>query len=98
MLRQVEDFTEDDVMNRLSVVERELDRIRDIRDEYQDGVEEFIDVYKEHMENDPNRTLENWRRDISEVGAIVKQHAHKIREKKTTLENAVSQARSLEIQ
>ena len=44
--RAVADFTEDDLLtHRINVMERDLDRIRDLRDDYQDGLEVFLDKY-----------------------------------------------------
>jgi len=45
IVREMEDFTEEDVTtSRITVLERDLDRIKELRNQYQDGVEDFIDI------------------------------------------------------
>ena len=103
IVREMEDFTEEDVVtSRVTVLERDLDRIKELRNQYQDGVEDFIDEYQEYLRADPNNSLDNWQRDVKVIGLEVKAHANKIRSKKESLVPTSimsdSEKRSLDIQ
>ena len=103
LVRELEDFTEDDVTtSRISVLERDLDRIKDLRNEYQDGVEDFLDEFEDALADDPSGALDKWRRDLRVIGQEVKSHADKIRSKQQSLESGAGmselQKRSLQIQ
>ena len=86
IVREMDDFTEEDVTtSRITVLERDLDRIKELRNQYQDGVEDFIDEYCSYLEGDPANPLDKWKRDVKAIGLEVKAHADKIRSKKESL-------------
>ena len=85
LMLEMEDFTEDDVStSRVSRLEIDLADIKSLRNQYQDGVLDFIEEYKSELEEDPT-VLSEWRADVSAVGLIVKRHADKIRTRKESL-------------
>ena len=84
LIREMDEFTEDDVCSsRLPVLERDLSEIKKLKNEYQDHVEDYIENYKDLIED--TEGLERWKSDIKEVGKMVKIHARKIRDKKESL-------------
>ena len=95
LVRRMDEFVEDDInTSRISVMERDLDRISDMKDNYQDGVEDFIDRYRDII--DEPSVLVRWTQDVSAIGQEVKAHADKIRTKAAVVMSTNS--RSLEIQ
>ena len=87
LIREMDDFTEDDVStSRITVLERDLDRIKDLRDEYQEGVDDFIDEFSEALSGDANNPLDRWKADIRVIGKEVKAHADRIRSRKEELQ------------
>ena len=78
LVRMMNEFTEADInTSRITVMERDLDRIREMKDDYQDGVDDFIDKYRGNTDDDS--VLERWSEDITLIGDKVKIHADKIR-------------------
>jgi hypothetical protein len=85
LLLEMEDLTESDVStSRVHRLELDLADIKTLRNQYQDGVLDFIEEYKSELEEDPI-VLQEWRADVSAVGLIVKRHADTIRTKKESL-------------
>lgn len=84
LVREMDEFAEDDVCSsRLPVLERDLSEIKRLKNEYQDHVEDYIENYKDEIDDEEG--LERWKRDVQEVGKMVKNHARKIRDKKESL-------------
>ena len=49
---EMNDLTEDDLTTlRITVLERDIDRMRDIRNQYQDGIEDFLEEYNDVINN-----------------------------------------------
>ena len=101
LVREMDEFTEEDVTtSRVTVLERDLDRIKEMKNEYQDGVEDFLEEYNELV--DDVSVLVRWRADVSAIGREVKEHANRIRAKKESLsptsQLSEMEMRSLEIQ
>ena len=75
----IEEFTEDDIdLARIPTVERDLDRILEKRNEFRNGVRDFLEDYGEHIETSAQAT---WRNSITALNAAVKTHAKKIKAK-----------------
>jgi len=50
----MKDFTEEDVTtSRITVLESDLDRLKELRNQYQNGVEDFIDEYYQRVMRKP---------------------------------------------
>ena len=75
----IEELTEDDV-DTVSVytVDRDLDRILQKRDDFRNGVRDFLEDYNEHLEIAAQNT---WKAAISTLNTEVKNHAKNIRTK-----------------
>ena len=101
LVREMEDLTVDDLTTaRVLVLERDLDRIRLLRNEYQDGIEDFLEEFQ-HLVEDENVLL-RWRGEVPAIGREVKEHANRLRTKMEYL-NPTSrfsemEKKSLEIQ
>ena len=79
-MREMEDLTVDDLTTaRVLVLERDLDRIRVLRNEYQDGIEDFLEEFQ-HLVEDENVLL-RWRGEVPAIGREVKEHANRLRTK-----------------
>ena len=70
LFRVMEDFPPDDVVARMSVLERDLREIRDIQDGYCDAVDDYIDDYSSELEQDPEQARQ-WDLDKRNVRAQV---------------------------
>ena len=77
LTRHMREFVEDDInTSRIKVMEADLARIRDMKDDYQDAIEVFLDMFSDTM---GSRAVDTWNREVSVVGKEVKVHADKIR-------------------
>ena len=64
LLLEMEDLTESDVStSRVHRVELDLADIKTLRNQYQDGVLDFIEEFKSELEEDPI-VLQEWRADV----------------------------------
>ena len=99
--RKMFEFKEDDInTSRITVMERDLDRISDMKDDYQDDVEDFIEKWRDLIGGVSG--FNQWARDVIAVGEEVKAHADRIRTRALLITSSKSasatEARSLEIQ
>ena len=99
--RKMFEFKEDDInTSRITVMERDLDRISDMKDDYQDDVEDFIEKWRDLIGGVSG--FNQWARDVIAVGEEVKAHADRIRTRALQITSSKSasatEARSLEIQ
>lgn len=62
------------------MVERDLEKIKVMKNHYQDSVEDFIEKYEDNVVD--SRGLDGWREDVLTVGQLARQHAKQIRLKK----------------
>ena len=99
--REMAEFVEDDLStSRITVMEAELARIRDLKSDYQDSIEAFLDLFGELI---GSKAVETWNKELLEVGKTVKAHANKIRTRAAQITTAVTtndanSARALQIQ
>ena len=88
LVREMNDLSEEDLStSRITVLERDLDRIRDLRNQYQDGIEDFLDEYRDII-NDPS-VEQQWMNEVTDIGRLVKDHANRLRTKKEQLHPTV---------
>ena len=70
------EFGENDLTtSRIIVMEADLARIRDLKDNYQDAIEVFLDNFADFIGSEAVNT---WNKELSDVGEVVKAHADKI--------------------
>ena len=69
---------EDIIVSRVPIVERDLDRILEKRDEFRNSVRDFLEDHGEHLETTAQTT---WRTSITSLNNEVKSHARQIRNK-----------------
>ena len=95
--RSINEFGEDDLAtSRINVMEADLSRIRDMKDEYQDAIELFLDRFEDLIGSE---VISNWQKEISDIGEVVKSHADKIRTRAAQITAAAtSSTRSLDVQ
>ena len=100
LTRKMFEFKEEDInTSRIQVMERDFDRINDMKDDYQDDVEDFIDKYRNTIQN--SSALNQWAEEVITVGEEVKDHADRIRTRAaliSTPRSSDTEARSLQIQ
>ena len=101
LVRRMEEFTVGDInTSRITVMERDLDRIAEMKDDYQDGVLDFIEKFGDIIED--VTVLDRWERDVHLIAQEVKTHADTIRTRAaqvtTTSRTSDNEARSLQIQ
>ena len=94
------EFGENDLTtSRIIVMEADLARIRDLKDNYQDAIEVFLDNFADFIGSEAVNT---WNKELSDVGEVVKAHADKIRTRAAQITastgSTVISNRSLEIQ
>ena len=78
LTRQRSEFVENDInTSRITIMEADLARIRDMKDDYQDAVEEFLDTFSTTI--GVGSIIETWTQEISAVSEDVKRHADRIR-------------------
>ena len=101
LVREMKEFPEEDICtHRITVMERDLNVIKEIKNVYQDAVEDFIDKFRERLEEDSS-VLASWVNDVSAIAQEVRTHANKLRAKKESLfqnQHMSTHQRSLEIQ
>ena len=84
LLREIDDFPKEQLSTaRILVLESELDKIRSLRNDYQDIVEDFVEEF-EHEFDDPT-VLARYRAEPAAVGKLVRDHANMLRAHKETL-------------
>ena len=84
LLREIDDFPNEQLSTaRILVLESELDKIRSLRNDYQDIVEDFVEEF-EHEFDDPT-VLARYRAEPAAVGKLVRDHANMLRAHKETL-------------
>ena len=101
LVREMKEFPEEDICtHRITVMERDLNVIKEMKNVYQDAVEDFIDKFRERLEEDSS-VLASWVNDVPAIAQEVRTHANKLRAKKESLfqnQHMSTHQRSLEIQ
>ena len=70
LLREINEFNEDQLTSaRILHLDRDLEQIRELKNEYQDGVEDFLEEYESIIED--LNVLARWRGEPSYVGGLV---------------------------
>ena len=75
--KEMKRISEDFISPRYSEVECYLDKIREMKSDYQDEIEDFIDKYIDFLHNP--KVLDDWLKEVMDVATVVKNHANIIR-------------------
>ena len=100
IVRRMDEFTVEHLnTSRLTVMERDLDRISDMKDDYQDGIEDFIDKFRDLFDGE---SLGKWTGEVTNIANEVIAHADKLRTRAAQISAAAPSSansdRSLQIQ
>ena len=84
LTKVIEDFKEEDVVEaRLPFIWEDLEQIKQLKNKYLIEVEDLIEKYT-GVVDDP-KYLEVWEAEVANIGRVVKQHARKIRDRRSEL-------------
>ena len=84
LLREMDEFSVDDVCtSRLPDLASDLAEIKRQKNEYQDAVDDFVEEYSGRL--DDETVIDDWKREVKDIGRRVKQHAKEIRDRREQL-------------
>ena len=84
LLREMSEFSVDDVCaSRVPDLASDLAEIKRQKNEYQDAVEDFVEEYTGRL--DDETVIEDWKKEVKDIGRRVKNHAKEIRDRREYL-------------
>ena len=73
LVEEVEKISEDFISSHHSDTESYLGHIKELKNVYQDGIKDMVDMYTPVLEN--CEVLDEWTKEVKDIARIVKEHA-----------------------
>ena len=77
VVEEMKTISEDFISTRTPKTEIYLDKIKELKNAYQDKIEDFVEEFIEVLKNP--HVLDEWTQEVKDIARIVKRHANKIR-------------------